>query len=87
MRKDFLKRATRKKRRAIRGNRPYLLIDGADCADVFGKVFAVARGLIERFETRIGESFRKADPARKRAVDKDELVPLDRRDLIVETRD
>src|SRR5438270_10663668 len=72
--------------RAIEGNRPYL-INRRDRADEFGKIFAVAGGLIERVEARVGEGFGKSDPARERTADEDKLVPLNRRDLIVETRD
>ena len=52
------------------------LIDRADGADEFGKVFAVARGLIESVKAGVRESLRKTDPARECAIGKDELVPL-----------
>src|SRR2546430_5366953 len=63
------------------------LIDRADGADEFGKIFAVAGGVIERIEPRIAESFGQRNAARERAVGENELVPLNRRDLVVETRD
>src|SRR2546423_5102407 len=87
----FMKRSvigsTRQQYATARFGRKSTLIHGADGADEFGEVSAVARGLIERFEARVGEGFGKSDPARERTAGEDELVPLNRRDLIVETRD
>ena len=51
--------------------RLYESIDRADGADKFGEIFAVAGGLVERFQTRVRERFGQTDAARKRAVGKD----------------
>src|SRR5205085_9014721 len=62
-------------------------IDRANGADEFGKVFAVARGVIESIQPSIAESFGQSDATRESAIGKDKFVPLNRRDLVVETRD
>src|SRR5258708_18504517 len=70
----------------IKDNRPYLLIDGTDGADEFGKIFAVAGGVIESIETRVTERFGQSDTAGERAISKNKFIPLNRCDLVVETR-
>jgi hypothetical protein len=40
------------------------LIHGADGLDEFGEIFAVARGVIERIETRVTKCFGKRNAAR-----------------------
>src|SRR6185369_13026641 len=60
--------------------------DFANGAHEFAEVFAVARSMIQRVESGVRSCFGQNNPTWLRLVFKDNLVPLNRRNLIIKAR-